>query len=208
MTATTASLFIISGASGTGKTSLVRGLLQSEPGVGLSVSHTTRPPRQGEIDGRDYHFVSNQQFSQMQKNDEFLEHADIYGHHYGTCRKNVNESLDSGKDVLLEIDWQGAKQVCANFPAAVTIFVLPPDLDTLRRRLEDRGRDGAEVIARRMQNAMREITQATDYRYLVVNSQFTDALADLRAIISSYRGGAKPDGCRNQEHLRQLLASR
>ena len=201
-------LFIISGASGTGKTSLVQKLLQSDQMLEVSISHTTRKPLPGERDGHDYHFVSEQEFTRMLEKGEFLEHARIYGHHYGTSRQNVLYSLEQGKDMLLEIDWQGAKQVCASFATAVTVFILPPDVATLRSRLEGRGRDSHEAINSRLDNALEEISHADNYSHLLVNSDLDQATAQLQQIIAAYRSGKSVDQGLNRPHWRQLTATR
>ena len=202
-----ARLFVISGASGSGKTSLVRELLLHDEQLEASISCTTREPLPGEMDGRDYHFIGEQQFLRMARDGDFMERAEIYGNHYGTRRQFVLDSMRRGKDVLLEIDWQGAEQVRANFAKAITIFILPPSIEELRSRLKNRGRDSGSDMERRLRNAMLEIGQAGDYGHLLVNSVLEDTVARLRMIINAHRNGQPlPDDNEDREHLRQLLA--
>ncbi|MCC7483907.1 MAG: guanylate kinase [Burkholderiales bacterium] len=179
-------LFIVSAPSGGGKTSLVRALLEDEPGVVLSISHTTRAPRPGETEGTHYHFVSRDGFERMRAAGEFLESAEIYGHLYGTSREGIAGQLASGHDVLLEIDWQGARQVRELMPA-VAIFILPPSIDVLRSRLMARAQDGTEVIARRLAMAEEEMARVVDYDYVIINEDFGRAALDLRSIIRAER---------------------
>ena len=162
-------LFVVTGASGSGKTTLVQAAFERVPGLEFSVSATTRPPRDGETDGKDYHFVSPEAFCDARDNGQFLEWAQVYGNSYGTPRGPVEESLLAGRSILLDIDLQGARQVREAHPDVVTIFVLPPDLDTLETRLRSRSTDSDEVIARRMDEAMLQIGHCGEFRYLVVN---------------------------------------
>jgi guanylate kinase len=180
-------LFVVVAPSGAGKTSLVNRLLEAEPGIRLSVSHTTRAPRQGEVDGREYHFVTREGFEAMIAAGDFLEHADVYGNYYGTSRRWIEQELEGEHDVLLEIDWQGALQVRKLFPRMVGIFILPPSLAELRRRLTDRGKDSPEVIERRMASAREEISHVLEFEYIIVNEQFDVALADLQAVVRAAR---------------------
>lgn len=180
-------LLIVSAPSGAGKTSLVRALLQKEPRIRLSISHTTRPPRPGERDGHDYHFVDLPQFRAMKELEGFLEWAEVHGNHYGTSRAWLEAELDGGQDVLLEIDWQGADQVRHVFPEATGIFILPPSMPELERRLRARGQDQAEVIARRVAAARDEMRHAAEFDYIVMNEDFQEALADLLAIVRALR---------------------
>ena len=180
-------LFVVVAPSGAGKTSLVHRLLGVETGIRLSVSHTTRAPREGEVDGREYHFVSRGAFEAMIAAGDFLEHANVYGNYYGTSRKWIESELAGEHDVLLEIDWQGARQVRALFPNTVGIFILPPSLEELRRRLTARGKDSAEVIARRMASAREEISHVLEFEYIIVNEQFDVAVADLQAVVRAAR---------------------
>lgn len=180
-------LFVVVAPSGAGKTSLVTRLLEAEPGIRLSVSHTTRAPREGEVDGREYHFVTRAAFEAMIAAGDFLEHADVYGNYYGTSRRWIEQELEGEHDVLLEIDWQGALQVRKLFPRMVGIFILPPSLAELRRRLTDRGKDSPAVIERRMASAREEISHVLEFEYIIVNEQFDVALADLQAVVRAAR---------------------
>lgn len=183
----TGNLYIVSAPSGAGKTSLVRALLEDDPHLRLSVSYTTRPPRPGEENGVHYHFVTREVFQEMLKQGAFLESAEVYGNYYGTSQRWIEAEMGRGHDVLLEIDWQGATQVRRIFPAAISIYILPPSLEALEQRLRNRGQDSAEVIARRLAAAREDMTHALEYDYLVVNERFDQALADLRAIIRAKR---------------------
>ena len=182
----TACLFTISAPSGAGKTSLVKALLEKRAhSVAVSVSHSTRPKRSGEVDGIAYHFVSLAQFEDMVANNEFLEHARVFDNYYGTARASVDALLASGKHVILEIDWQGARQVKEKLPDTVGIFILPPSREQLERRLRARATDDDAVIERRMRDADREMAHYHDAEYLVINDDFDQALFDLDAIIHS-----------------------
>ncbi len=180
---TTACLFTISAPSGAGKTSLVKALLERRDDVAVCVSHTTRPMRPGDVDGRDYHFVAREAFERMIAAGEFLEHARVFDNLYGTAQASVDALLESGRHVILEIDWQGARQVKARLPETVAIFILPPSREALEQRLRARGTDDDATIARRMRDADREMSHYGDAEYLVVNSDFDQALADLGAVI-------------------------
>ena len=180
-------LFVVVAPSGAGKTSLVNALLAGEPAIRLSVSFTTRAPREGEVDGREYRFISRAAFEKMIAAGDFLEHADVYGNYYGTSRRWIEAELEGDHDVLLEIDWQGARQVRTLFPRRVGIFVLPPSLAELRRRLTARGKDSAEVIERRMASAREEISHVLEFEYIIINEQFDVALADLQAVVRAAR---------------------
>jgi guanylate kinase len=180
----TACLFTISAPSGAGKTSLVKALLAKKPmELAVSVSHTTRDIRPGEASGGDYHFVCLNQFESMIQNDEFIEHAQVFDNLYGTAQQSVEGILDSGKHVILEIDWQGARQVKHKLPETVCIFILPPSREALEQRLVDRGTDDQTTIKRRMKSADREMSRWNDAEYLVVNEDFDQALYDLECII-------------------------
>ncbi len=180
-------LFIVSAPSGAGKTSLVAALLKSMHGIGVSVSHTTRAMRPGERDGRNYFFVDVPTFEAMEARGEFLESALVFGNRYGTSRAAVTAALAAGRDVVLEIDWQGARRIRDLFPTAVSVFVMPPSVEELQRRLERRNEDGPEVIARRMQAAREEMSHYKEYQYLVVNDDFERARADLESIVRAAR---------------------
>jgi guanylate kinase len=198
-------LYVVSAPSGGGKTSLVNALLELDPRVALSVSHTTRAPRPGERDGLHYFFVDEPTFEKLAADGEFIEHARVFDHRYGTGRGPVQRQLADGFDVLLDIDWQGARQIRASFPAARTIFILPPSLQELRRRLVGRGQDSEAVIARRMQAARAEISHAGEFDYLVVNDDFDQALADLHAIIRRGAPLRDPQQVKSREILARLL---
>jgi len=176
-------LFVIAAASGTGKTSLVKALMAGHPGLAVSVSHTTRPQRPTEVNGRDYHFVSRAQFEEMIAAGAFLEHATVFDNLYGTSRDVVTTALNAGQDLVLEIDWQGAAQIRASLPEALDIFILPPSRAALETRLNNRGTDSPAVIARRLRDSVTELSHWAEFRYVIVNDQFDDALSDLRAII-------------------------
>ncbi len=201
------SLFVISAASGTGKTSLVTAMRRDHPTLAVSVSHTTRAPRPGERDGHDYHFVSAAAFAAAVAAGDFLEHAEVFGHHYGTTRASVTDLLAADRDVLLEIDWQGAAQIRRLYPQAVTIFILPPTLAALAERLGARAQDSAEVIAARLQQARADMGHGKDFDYLVVNDDFDQALADLRVITAAARLRTPQQSQRHSALLRDLLSS-
>lgn len=185
MTQTTGCLFIISAPSGAGKTSLVRSLLQSDLNLSLSISHTTRPPRTGEINGCDYHFVTVETFKQMLLKGEFIESAEVYGNFYGTSQQWINQAIASGQDILLEIDCQGARQIQQIFPQAVSIFILPPSADTLAARLKSRAQDDSDVIQKRLAAAREEISHIAEFDYIVINQQLDEALNDLICVIKA-----------------------
>jgi guanylate kinase len=180
-------LYIVSAPSGAGKTSLVKALLKADPAIRLSVSYTTRAPRAGETDGRDYHFVSRERFEVMLAEGEFLEHAEVYGNFYGTSKGSISRDLNAGHDLLLEIDWQGAEQVRQHFPQSTSIFILPPSFNALRTRLAGRGQDSDEVIERRLAAAAHDVAHAEAFDYIIVNDDFDHALLDLVAITRSVR---------------------
>ena len=181
------SLFIVSAPSGAGKTTLVRMLLESDPAVRLSVSHTTRAPRAGEVCGRDYHFVDAASFLAMRERGDFVESAEVHGNYYGTSRVWLEASVASGQDVLLEIDWQGAAQVRRLFPESVKVFVLPPSMAELERRLRGRGKDTDEVIRQRLANAMAEMDHLDEFDYAIINNELSVALEDLKAVVRASR---------------------
>ena len=183
----TGSLFVICAPSGAGKTSLVRALLAREPRVRLSVSHTTRSKRPGEVDGQDYHFVSRPAFEQMVGRGEFLESAEVHGNLYGTSQAWIREQRALGSDIVLEIDWQGAQQVRRLMPDAIGIFVLPPSPEALRQRLYDRRQDSTEVIEARLKAARGEIAHVDEFDYVIINREFSEAVEDLVAIVRSAR---------------------
>ena len=198
-------LYIVAAPSGAGKSSLVNALLEREPGIALSVSHTTRPPRPDDRDGQHYHFVNRGVFERMVADDAFLEHAEVFGNLYGTSRSAVEPLLARGRDVLLEIDWQGARQVRAAMPGCISVFILPPSRAELERRLRNRGSDDAPTIARRLAESREEVAHAGDFDYLVVNDQFADALGDLRAIVACQRLRREAQANRHASLLADLL---
>ncbi|MCB1746667.1 MAG: guanylate kinase [Gammaproteobacteria bacterium] len=198
-------LFVVSAPSGAGKTSLVRALVAARDGLRVSISHTTRARRDGEVDGVDYHFIEPDRFARMADAGEFLEHATVFDHSYGTSRAAVATLLDAGHDVMLEIDWQGARSIRAAAPDAISIFVLPPSLATLEARLRGRG-DAAAVIARRMRDAQREISHYPEYDYLVVNDDFDQALAALAAILDATAQRREVQSLRHAALLAELVA--
>lgn len=180
-------LYIISAPSGAGKTSLVKQLVADLDGLTVSISHTTRPMRPGEAHGQDYYFVTVEDFQAMQQKQAFLEHAQVFDNFYGTAQQTVEENLNRGLDVILEIDWQGAQQIKKLLPASMSIFILPPSTEVLLQRLRNRGQDGEEIIARRMRDAVTEIRHHDEFDYLVVNDVFDQALTELKSIIIANR---------------------
>lgn len=201
-------LYIISAPSGAGKSSLLRALLEVMGGeLTVSVSHTTRYPRPGEVDGSDYHFVDSAVFAGMVSRGDFLEHAQVFDNHYGTSRQSVVEQLASGVDVILEIDWQGARLVRKLLPEAVSIFILPPSVVALQERLQDRGQDDDEVIARRMGDAVSEMSHYDEYDYLVINDVFQEALDEMVLIMRSGQLRLAPQRRCHAALLADLLAS-
>jgi guanylate kinase len=199
-------LFVVSAPSGAGKTSLVRALLEVESSLQLSVSYTTRAPREGEENGVHYHFVDAPTFERMAQAGEFVEYARVFGNAYGTAAATLRERLDAGADLLLEIDWQGARQVRKRFPEAVGIFVAPPSLAALETRLRGRGKDSEDVIAARMAQARDELSHHGEYDYLVVNDDFAEALGDLRAIVVAERLRGPRQARRHASALAAMLA--
>lgn len=183
----TGTLFIVCAASGTGKTSLVKELLKADPGIKLSVSYTTRQPRPGEVDGREYHFVSPQKFEQMLERGEFLESAQVHGNYYGTSQRWIAGQCATGSDIVLEIDWQGAAQVRKLIPDSIGVFILPPSFEALTARLNKRAQDPPEVIARRLAAARAEISHFTEFDYVIINDKFDAAVRDLTSIVRARR---------------------
>ncbi|MGH8744652.1 MAG: guanylate kinase [Burkholderiales bacterium] len=200
----TGNIFIVAAASGAGKTSLVRALLDNDPQVRKSVSCTTRPPRAGEVDGQHYNFVTQQKFSEMLKRGDFLEHAEVHGNHYGTSKKWVEEAIRKGSDILLEIDWQGARQVRAIFPQTVGIFILPPSLAELEERLRARGLDSPDVISSRLKVAREEMSHVQEFEYVIINGEFGQAVQELACIVRAQRLKLKAQIERNRDLITRL----
>ncbi len=180
-------VYVVAAPSGAGKSSLVKALMELDAAVRPSISHTTRPPRGQEIDGREYHFVSDAQFDELIQNQAFLEWATVHGHRYGTSRESIEQRIAQGTDVVLEIDYQGALQIKKIFSNAVLIFIVPPSWDELRSRLKNRGEDSPEVIETRLKNAAHEMSQAPKFDFVIINELFERALFDLKAIVHSQR---------------------
>lgn len=205
MTAT-GKLFIVAAPSGAGKSTLVNALLAREPGIVLSISHTTRAPRSGDVDGVQYHFVDRAAFEAMVARGDFLEHADVFGNYYGTSRGAVESILKAHRDVLLEIDWQGAEQVRRAMPACVSIFILPPSRAELERRLRTRATDSEATIEKRLAASREEIAHAYAFDCIVVNDRFDDAVAALQAIVHAARVGERLPEQRHAALIARLLA--
>ncbi|MGA2562924.1 MAG: guanylate kinase [Steroidobacteraceae bacterium] len=198
-------LFVISAPSGAGKTSLVRSLLATRPNLLVSVSHTTRKPRALELEGRDYHFVTRERFGQLVDEGAFLEHATVFGNEYGTGRTQIEDKLAAGKDVLLEIDWQGARQVRGARPDCTSIFILPPSRATLEQRLRERRTDNAATIARRLADAATDISHYDEFEYVVVNDQFERAASELGAILDGAGAPLRTHRAQIQSLIKTLL---
>ncbi len=202
----TGSLFIITAASGTGKTSLVKQLLATTNDLTVSISHTTRAPRPGEIDGQHYHFTEVNTFKAAIDDQKFLEHAEVFGNYYGTSEHSVRTQLEAGIDVILEIDWQGALQVKKVFAAATMIFILPPSIASLRQRLSTRAQDSMEVIEQRLAGSVTEISQYVHADYVVINDNFEVALTELKAIIIADRQTLARQQQRYSRTIKNLLS--
>ena len=200
-------LFVISAPSGAGKTSLVHALLNINPQIDLSVSYTTRNPRPGETDGEAYNFVSRDTFLEMMGQGEFLESAEVYGNLYGTAQTWLSQQNARGRDILLEIDWQGAAQVRSLFPQCISIFVLPPSLAVLEQRLRGRGKDSAEVIARRMAAVRVDVAHVAEFDYVIINDNLNEALRELNAVVLSARLKCSQQLARHQNLINQLQKS-
>ncbi len=198
-------LFIVSAPSGAGKTSLLKALLERDADLKLSVSHTTRTPRPGEVDGVHYHFVSVDEFMRLAGEGAFLEQAQVFDNYYGTSQSAVQSLLDEGHDVVLEIDWQGARQVRKAFPEAISIFIVPPSVAALRERLGNRGQDDEAIIERRMRDARSELSHYAEYDYLVVNDDFDLALDELQCIVRAERLKLTRSAARNAAALQEML---
>jgi guanylate kinase len=197
-------LFMVVAPSGAGKSSLVNALLARDRAISLSVSCTTRPPRPGEVDGREYHFIDMAEFQRRKTRGEFLESAEVHGNFYATSRSEIEIRLAAGTDVLLEIDWQGARQIKVHFPKAVGIFILPPSIDALDERLHKRGQDSPSVIKRRLLAAGSEIARAPEFDYIIINEDFEVALAQLNAVVTATRLRYESQAARHHELFAQL----
>ena len=197
-------LFVISAPSGAGKTSLVQALLNINPQIDMSVSYTTRDPRPGEHDGKDYHFVSRETFLAMAKRGEFLESAEVYGNLYGTSQTWINHENSRGKDILLEIDWQGAAQIRGLFPECISVFILPPSLKALEERLKKRGKDNDAVIARRMAAVRQDVAHVAEFDYVIINDNLNEALRELNAVVLSAKLRCARQLTRHQDLINQL----
>lgn len=200
-------LFVVSAPSGAGKTSLLKALIERTPTLVFSISYTTRAPRNGEVDGRDYHFIDLDRFRAMRDAGEFLESAEVFGNGYGTASADVERELAAGRDVVLEIDWQGARQVRRKAPEAISVFILPPSRRSLRARLTRRGTDSESTIARRMDAAAAEMDHWDEYDYVVVNDDFQRALADLAAVVAGDGQGVERSRPGLESLVSKLLAS-
>lgn len=200
------SLFIVTAASGTGKTSLVKQLIATTNDLAVSVSHTTREPRPGEVDGHHYHFTDTETFTKGIEAGDFLEHAQVFDNYYGTSQQSVNNQLNSGVDVILEIDWQGALQVKELYDDVTMIFILPPSKATLRQRLSSRGQDSQEVIEKRLAGAVTEMQQYVHFDYVVINDQFEAALTELKSIIVAKRQTLSRQQARYGDTISDLIS--
>ena len=200
-----ANLFIIAAPSGCGKTSLVKALIEKVDNLCVSVSHTTRAQRPGEEHGKNYFFVSKEDFNEISNNDGFIESAQVFDNYYGSAKQTVKDLLEQGQDVILEIDWQGAQQVKQSFTEAIGIFILPPSISALEERLTDRGQDDQSIIDRRMQDAVSEMQHFNEFDYLVINDDFNVALNDLAHIIYTQRLGLTQQTQQHQDLLKQLI---
>ncbi|WP_095158956.1 guanylate kinase [Pseudomonas sp. Irchel 3E13] len=199
-------LYIISAPSGAGKTSLVKALTDDLNHIRVSVSHTTRTMRPGEHDGVNYHFVDRAEFDRLNAQGDFLEQAEVFGNCYGTSRSALQQTLDEGHDLILEIDWQGAQQVRDQMPGTRSIFILPPSQQALRQRLTNRGQDSDEIIEGRMREAVSEMKHYDEYEYVIINDDFATALEDLKAVFRANRLQRESQQQRHGELLKQLLA--
>jgi guanylate kinase len=189
-------LFVVTAPSGAGKTSLIEAVMREDPSLKISVSYTTRQPRKGEKNGVDYHFVDEPTFMGMKRRGEFLESAEVHGYHYGTAKQVIAEAMARGDDLILEIDWQGAAQVRRLHPGCIGIFILPPSVEELERRMRARGQDSDEVIRRRVQNAREELQHAGEFKYAIINKDFDTARQELADILRKER--AKPHGAHHR----------
>jgi guanylate kinase len=201
-----ANLFVVSAPSGAGKTSLLKQLIKELSVVQTSISHTTRVMREGEIDGVDYHFVNANEFKDLIEADEFYEHAEVFGNHYGTSKSSIGEQLAKGIDVILEIDWQGARQIKEQLPNSLSIFILPPSRKELESRLQGRGQDNDEIIKGRMNEAINEMSHYDEYDYMVINDDFSEAIVEIKAVIQAERQKLSVQSQKHAQLLCNLLA--
>ena len=204
--ATAGTLFTVSAPSGAGKTSLVKALVESTDNLCVSVSHTTRDKRPNEMDGVNYHFVSHDQFMQMVNDGDFLEHAQVFTNFYGTSKKWVDATLKQGRDVILEIDWQGAQQARKIVTSAISVFILPPSKECLWQRLQGRGQDNPAIIEARMAEAKSEISHYVEAEYMIINDRFEQALTEFKAIVIAQRLKLDKQQCNHQSLLQSLLS--
>lgn len=200
------SLYVVAAPSGGGKTSLVRALLDDVENIAVSVSHTTRPKRPNETEGQDYYFIDDDKFNKMLKNNEFVEHATVFGHSYGTSKAQIENRLNQGIDMLFDIDWQGARQLTQLFERVETVFILPPSLETLHERLTNRGQDKAKTITERMNEAKEEMSHYQEFDYLIINNAFDAALNELKSIVYANRLRQSSQAIRHQKLLSNLLS--
>lgn len=198
-------LYIVSAPSGAGKTSLVTALTQDDRNIRVSVSHTTRAMRPGEQHGVNYHFVKHDEFKALIEQGDFLEHAEVFGNFYGTSRSALQQTLEQGYDLILEIDWQGAQQVRKLMPEALSVFILPPSQQALRQRLDNRGQDSEEIIEGRMKEAVSEMVHYNEYDYVIINDDFDVALKELKAVFVANRLLLKKQQQRHRALLEQLI---
>jgi guanylate kinase len=204
---TNGTLYIISAASGAGKTTLVSAVLEQVDDLEVSVSHTTRAPREGEVDGVNYHFVDKDTFEAMVEDSEFIEYATVFGNMYGTSRQHIQEQLLKGKDVILEIDWQGARQIRQLMPDCRSVYIVPPSTEALRERLTSRGKDDEDIITRRMHEAISEMSHYVEFDYLIINDDFDEARDNLTAIIRGNRMLHEHQQQKHADLLARLLGS-
>ena len=201
----TGTLYVFSAPSGAGKTTLVKALLEQTQDIGVSVSHTTREPRAGEVDGKDYNFVSQETFKGLINQDAFLEHAQVFDNFYGTSQIWVEQELNAGRDVILEIDWQGAEQIRQQMPHMISVFILPPSREELLNRLTGRGTDSQEIIDRRMQDAVSEMSHYAEFDYLIINDNFETAQHELHSVVIARRQRIAAQSQKQQVLLENLL---
>jgi guanylate kinase len=201
----TGTLYVFSAPSGAGKTTLVKALLEQTDKIGVSVSHTTRAPRKGEMNGQDYNFVNQDDFKALIEKNAFLEHAQVFDNFYGTSQIWVEQELDAGRDVILEIDWQGADQIRQQMPDMVSVFILPPSREELLKRLTGRGTDAQTIIDRRMRDAVGEMSHYGEFDYLIINDDFNAALQELRAVVIARRQRTAAQSQKQQQLLENLL---